>query len=66
MTLKLFIRHSQEPVKFAEISDADIFIDSYNSRKRITVETKSKTSKINDLDLLMIMIHTFTSVMAVF
>ena len=66
MTLQLFIRHSQKPVKFAEISDADIFIDSYNSRKRITVETKSKTSKINDLDLLMIMIHTFTSVMAVF
>ena len=67
MTLQLFIRHSQKPVKFAEISDADIiFIDNYNSRKRITIETKSKTSDINDSDLLMTMIHTFTGVMAVF
>ena len=46
----LFIRHSQKPVKFAEISDAYIIvIDKYNSRKRITIES----SNINDLDLLM-------------
>ena len=31
MTLHLFIKHLQKPVKFAEISDADIiFIDNYN------------------------------------
>ena len=67
MTLQLFIRYSQKPVKFAEISDADIiFIDNYNSSKRITIETKSKTSKINDLDLIMTMIHTFTGVMVYF
>ena len=67
MTLQLFIGHSQKLVKFAEISDADIiFIDNYNSRKRITIETKSKTSKINDLDLLMTMTHTFKGVMAEF
>ena len=66
MTLQLFIRHLQKPIKFAEISDADIIvIDKYNSRER-TIETKLKTCKINDLDLLMTMIHTFTGVMAVF
>ena len=67
MTLQLFIRHSQKPVKFAEISDPDIiFIDNYNSRKRIAIEIKSKTSKTKYLDLLMTMIHTFTGIMAVF
>ena len=66
MTLQLFIRHLQKPVMLAEISDADIiFIHNYNSRKK-TIETKSKTNIINDLDLLMTMIHTFTGVMAVF
>ena len=54
---------------FAVISDTDIiFIDNYNSRKR-TIETKFKASKINDLELLMTMIHTFmgvTSTVAVF
>ena len=65
--MQLFIRHWQKPVKFAEISNADIiFIDNYNSTKRITIETKSKTSKVDDLDLLETTIHTFTGVMVVF
>ena len=60
-TMHLFIRHSRKPVKFAEISNTHIiFIDNY-SRKR-TIETKFKAIKINDLDLLMTMIHTFTGV----
>ena len=64
--MQLFIKHLQNPVKFAEISDADIiFTDSHDEEKKI-IETKSKTSKINDLDLLMTMIHTFMGVMAVF
>ena len=49
---------------FPEILDTDIiFIDNYNSRKR-TIETKFKASKINDFDLLMTMIYTFTGVTA--
>ena len=40
-----------------------MFIDNYNSRKR-TIETKLKASKINDFDLLMTMIYTFTGVTA--
>ena len=53
-----------KPEKFPEILDIDIiFIDNYNSRKR-TIETKFKASKINDFDLLMTMIYTFTGVTA--
>ena len=36
-------------------------LTTINSRKR-TIETKFKASKINDLDLLMTMIHTLTGV----
>ena len=67
MTLQLFIRHSQKPVNFAKMSDADIiYIDNHNSRKRIKIDTKSKTSKVNDLGPLMTTIHTYSGVMAAF
>ena len=51
----MFIRHLQNSVKFAEISDSDtiIIIGNYNSRKRIAIVAGCKTSKKSDLDLLL-------------